>query len=510
MITYNAFMKKLLINYIIGSLVSVLGVGGILIVTTISLTKEDIRALLIVFSISIIIMFICEYIVFQRQIGPIKRCFLKGDQVTKDELESAYKQTHRFPMLSGIRILGPHLWGLSLPAIILTVIFINREIILLPYEYIFYAMIGAILIASMHAMIEYFQTTFIIEPVLDELQQLSMKLYNEELTLDGKIYVSLKTKFQLSALLIGAFPLLLFSLVTYLRISQTKSVDVDNYWVWAGFILLMAIALSLYGAWLLYSIVRKPVRVLIKKMKKIESGDFHRTRMKNYYSDEFSILVNGFNHMVASVKENDQLKNQILENFITTLAAALDARDPYTAGHSIRVAEYAIAIGKKANYSDEKLRILKQSALLHDIGKIGIPDVILLKQERLTDEEYEIIKTHPVLGVEMIKNIQPTEITEAILPGIRSHHERFDGKGYPDGLRGYDIPELGRLIAVADAFDAMTSDRPYRKGLPKEKALTILKEGRNIQWDPKFVDLFVEWFYENRFKVQQLQEKTAK
>lgn len=498
--TYNSFMKKLFINYIIGSTVSIVGVGGLLIFTTIDLSKHDKNILVIVLFVSTIIMFICDYVCFQHHIAPIKRCFQKGNYATYSDLDRAYKQIHRFPMLSGIRILGPHLWGLATPAIIITIILIANEFISLSYVYIFYAMIGAILIASMHAMIEYFQTTIAIERVIDHLQHMSLKLHQKSLSLNGKIYVSVKTKFQLSALLIGAFPLLLFSLVTQILISYQEHLTVLDYWTWATLILLVAIALSLYGAWLLYTIVKKPLETLEKNMKKIETGNLTNTNMINYYSDEFSHLVNGFNLMVAGIKEKDQLKNQLLENFISTLAAALDARDPYTAGHSIRVAKYAHAIGKKANFSEEELRILKQSALLHDIGKIGIPDEILLKETKLTDEEYEIIKSHPVIGVELIKQVQQAEMLDAIIPGIRSHHERWDGKGYPDGLKGHNIPILGRIIAVADAFDAMTSDRPYRRGMTMVEAMNILKEGRFIQWDGHFVDLFEEWFLKWDFR----------
>ncbi|NOU73133.1 HD domain-containing protein [Paenibacillus sp. LMG 31458] len=134
--------------------------------------------------------------------------------------------------------------------------------------------------------------------------------------------------------------------------------------------------------------------------------------------------------------------------------------------------------------NEQELDLLNKTALLHDIGKIGVRDDVLLKESRLTNEEFEQIKLHPVLDESILKQIEPAEAMAPLLPGVRSHHERYNGGGYPDGLKGLDIPEFGRIIAVADAFDAMTSDRPYRKGMPIEKALAILAEGKGTQWDP--------------------------
>ena len=153
-------------------------------------------------------------------------------------------------------------------------------------------------------------------------------------------------------------------------------------------------------------------------------------------------------------------------------------------------------IGERSGLSAHDLDQLNKSALLHDIGKIGIRDDVLLKEGKLTEAEFDQIKLHPVLGEAILKQIQPCQTMAPLLPGVRSHHERFDGHGYPDGLSGEEIPLFGRLIAVADAFDAMTSDRPYRKGMPVEKALAILEDGKGTQWDPVFVTLFLDWMRE--------------
>ncbi|MBJ8191221.1 HD-GYP domain-containing protein, partial [Bacillus cereus] len=166
----------------------------------------------------------------------------------------------------------------------------------------------------------------------------------------------------------------------------------------------------------------------------------------------------------------------------------------YTAGHSLRVAEYSVLIGRKGGLNETDLDLLRKTALLHDIGKIGVADAVLLKDGKLTDEEFDQIKMHPVMGESILRQVEPAYAMAPYLPGVRSHHERYDGKGSPDQLAGEDIPLFGRIIAVADAYDAMTSDRPYRQGMKEEKAVMILEEGKGTQWDPYFAELFVkEW-----------------
>lgn len=153
-------------------------------------------------------------------------------------------------------------------------------------------------------------------------------------------------------------------------------------------------------------------------------------------------------------------------------------------------------IGQLAGLSGQELDDLRKSALLHDIGKIGVRDSVLFKEEALTDEEFLQIQSHTVLGENILRQIEPADKMAPYLGGVRSHHERYDGLGYPDGLAGTNIPLHGRIIAVADAYDAMTSDRPYRKGMDHERALGILEQGRGSQWDPEFAGLFLDYFGE--------------
>ncbi|MBI1333529.1 MAG: diguanylate cyclase [Armatimonadetes bacterium] len=176
---------------------------------------------------------------------------------------------------------------------------------------------------------------------------------------------------------------------------------------------------------------------------------------------------------------------------VKALAEAVDAKDEYTRGHSQRVAEYARSLAEACGSESGFVDLVFLTGTLHDVGKIGVPDAALKKPGRLTDEEFEMIKLHPALGEKIVRQIP--ELADA-LPGIRGHHERWDGRGYPDELAGETIPLVARILAIADTYDAMTSDRPYRKGLSVETALNAIEEGAGTQFDPDLAKVFVEAF----------------
>jgi putative two-component system response regulator len=188
------------------------------------------------------------------------------------------------------------------------------------------------------------------------------------------------------------------------------------------------------------------------------------------------------------------------QNVIFTLALAVEAKDPYTRGHSERVARYASYVALDMNLPKSDQRILRYAGILHDIGKIAIPDSILRKQGKLSEDEYAQIKVHPVVG-ETICN--PLKTARLLLPVIRGHHERFDGGGYPDGLKGDGIPLLARIMSVADAYDAMTSERPYRPRMPQSDALDRLRGGSAEQWDPDLVEVLVKMVTDGRLNEEQ-------
>jgi diguanylate cyclase (GGDEF)-like protein len=194
---------------------------------------------------------------------------------------------------------------------------------------------------------------------------------------------------------------------------------------------------------------------------------------------------------VAVVGGEPEKENVRLEGGFSTLDAlvtAVDKRDRYTRRHSEDVTEFSLMIAEEMGLSEDTKRTVRIAGLLHDLGKIGVPDQILRKPGKLTDEEFEIMKQHPMLGWMIVSAIPALSET---LPAIRHHHERYDGRGYPDGLAGEEIPLLGRLMAVGDAFSAMTTDRPYRKGMETHEAIAELRRGRGTQWDPQMVDAFL-------------------
>jgi HD-GYP domain-containing protein (c-di-GMP phosphodiesterase class II) len=175
-----------------------------------------------------------------------------------------------------------------------------------------------------------------------------------------------------------------------------------------------------------------------------------------------------------------------------SLLQSLKERDPYTYGHCRRVALYARMLAQAAGLSEEEQTVIEFSSMFHDLGKIGIPDHILLKKGKLSREEEEIMKAHPLKSEEIVKPLSEVPFFNSLLPGIRHHHERMDGKGYPDGCQGDEIPLNARIILISDTFDAMTTTRPYRKGLDYEFAYKELRKFSGRQFDPQLVKIFLQ------------------
>lgn len=190
-------------------------------------------------------------------------------------------------------------------------------------------------------------------------------------------------------------------------------------------------------------------------------------------------------HRIEELKSENQ---KVCEMAARTILKALDAKDNYTFGHSMRVTYFSMVVGKELGLKDADMYELQLAALFHDIGKIGTPDAVLNKPTRLTDEEFKIMKQHPTQSYEILKGF---DNFEKIARNAKHHHERYDGRGYPDGLKAEEIPMYARIILIADTFDAMTSTRVYRKGLPYEVAFEELKEFSGSQFDPGLVQRFI-------------------
>ncbi len=178
-------------------------------------------------------------------------------------------------------------------------------------------------------------------------------------------------------------------------------------------------------------------------------------------------------------------QRELFAGVVRALTSAIDAKDPYTCGHSERVARVSVRLAKELGCDQEQLDTIYFAGLLHDVGKIGINDIVLRKEGKLTEEEYEHIKTHARIGYKILVDIKQLD---DVLPAVLHHHEQWDGRGYPSGMKGDEIPLLARIVGVADAFDAMSSDRPYRKGMPDEKLDAILRDGAGKQWDAQVVE----------------------
>lgn len=234
-------------------------------------------------------------------------------------------------------------------------------------------------------------------------------------------------------------------------------------------------------------------------------------------SDKFDQLLLLIESAIKSVKQMDEIKriNEKLEDskeqleqayldMVQTLRYTVEAKDSYTRGHSDRVSEYSVLIGEKLGLPAEQIKTLRIGGLFHDIGKIGIPDSILLKPAKLTDEEYSQIKNHPSIGAHILGS---AAIFQDIIPIVKHHHERYDGNGYPSKLKGEEIPYLARIAAVADTFDAMTSRRSYRGPIDVEHVKEEIKRCEGTQFDPQIAEVFIEILNNDFDKIKEIQEK---
>lgn len=214
---------------------------------------------------------------------------------------------------------------------------------------------------------------------------------------------------------------------------------------------------------------------------------YHRKTL--FEMDYANRLAEEVKKQTSVAEERSERLQKLSIQTIQTLAHAIDAKDPYTIGHSSRVSQYSVKIAEAIGWDTGKIDNIKYSALLHDIGKIGVPDSILNNPRRLTDVEYEIIKSHTTMGGDILKGRTMIKSAEDV---ARSHHEKYDGTGYPNGLKGEDISEEARIVAIADAFDAMSSNRVYRRSCDKDHIRNELEKGKGRQFDPEFADVFIK------------------
>lgn len=249
----------------------------------------------------------------------------------------------------------------------------------------------------------------------------------------------------------------------------------------------VGVIFSLFIGLLMAQGITKPLQILTLGAREVGRGNLSK-KVDLKTNDELEELSHAFNKMTDELRASRIKLEKYYLDTIHALAGAIEAKDPYTKGHSERVAKYAVGVAEHLNFSKSDILLLQEACILHDIGKIGVPENILTKPGSLTSEEWKIMKMHPQVGADILKFI------EFLRPGlsiVSGHHERQDGMGYPNGLSAEKISKLVAIVTVADAYDAMTSDRSYRKSFGKEEAIRRLKEDRNKQFDAEIVDAFI-------------------
>jgi HD-GYP domain-containing protein (c-di-GMP phosphodiesterase class II) len=236
-----------------------------------------------------------------------------------------------------------------------------------------------------------------------------------------------------------------------------------------------------------------PVRELAGGAHRIASGDFSqriaiksRTELGDL-GNSFNVMTDQIEKFISDLQKSAEENRQLFIGTVKSLAAAIDGKDPYTRGHSERVSRFSVAIAQRLGLDDDEVEKIRISALLHDVGKIGIDDKILKKPAALTDEEFEVMRKHPQKGYKIMSQIPAMK---EFLPGMYMHHEMVDGKGYPQGLKGEEIPLMGKIVAVADTFDAMTTDRPYQNAMKFEDAVARIESFVNTRYDAEVVGAF--------------------
>ncbi len=253
-------------------------------------------------------------------------------------------------------------------------------------------------------------------------------------------------------------------------------------------VLILGVLLSAIIGLVIAGRVVSPVKKIAEGTRHIASGDFgYKVDVKGF--DEISELAASFNKMGANLYKARKALLDYFYRAVQSLIRVLEARDAHTLGHSDRVAEYSVKIARRLGLPADSIELLREAALLHDIGKLGIQEMILSKKAILSDEDWHIIHKHPEIGEEILR---PVSLDIELLAVVRGHHERYDGKGYPDGLKGDKIDILTSIVAAADSYDAMISNRAYKNNMTKADALQQLKANRGLQFNPKVIDAFVE------------------
>jgi len=403
----------------------------------------------------------------RRQLNPTQRVFLDG----ADSLEAArqaYRNLVHWPVLSVGRVMGPHLLG-TMGGFLLAIDWAHRwgGFPTGPLEML-YLLPWYPLNAALHAIIEYLVGASQSQRLMAYLRE----RFGDEVVVSSRLRIPFVFKVLGVLVALGLLPLLQVAVLVYFRLESTHLPGLVAWGLFSGLVLMVA------GGVLLSREVARPVQAVLEGMQAMQEGK-GPVRVSAVAWDELADLALGFNNLARALEAERQRNLELYRDTVQTLAAAIDARDPYTRGHSQRVGAYAQLIARKLGWDAQKAYQLYITGLLHDIGKIGVPEAILQKTDKLSPQERQLIESHPLIGYEIVRQ---SRALAAHLPGIRHHHERLDGCGYPDGLKGEAIPIEARILGVADVWDALTSHRPYRPALkPSEVYPRLLCEALDPQ-----------------------------
>jgi len=278
-------------------------------------------------------------------------------------------------------------------------------------------------------------------------------------------------------------------------------------------IAVLAAVLSVLLAVVFAGRLSQPIGKLAESARRLASGDFSQNidvtsgNEIGEFAETFNFMVSEIRHFIERLRKAAEENKQMFMGAVTSLAAAIDAKDPYTAGHSERVAHYSATIAKILRYPDEEVENIRIAALMHDVGKIGIQDSILGKAGPLTDEEFAVMKTHPTKGAAIMEHVPQLK---SMIPGMKYHHENVDGSGYPEGLKGDQIPVIAKIVSVADTFDAMTTNRPYQKAMEITYVFTRMRSFIGKKFEKHFVEALITAYEEGLVRPNMKVESVLK
>ncbi len=476
---YRRYLRSAAVTWALGSIVGI-AMGTLFFWVSLSLTAVGWRLFAVALSFGAVFMVAVDAWVTLWYLRPVRQ-FVHASTPSWELGRAAYRRVCRLPLMAAVRSVGPHLLALLVPGVAIGLFLARHQAIGATPQEIILAAAATFPIACAHGIFEYLVGSRLIHPLVTLTRPYAGG--------ERPVHVTALQRAIVVSFAIGVIPLAAMATTAYARFAG-HSFDVSGFLLWASTLSGFGIVFAISAALLLAHSVTDPVAELLENMQLLAAGQ-PRQPLSEDHVDEFADVARGFNRMVDALDARLTQLHELSESLILTLGAALEVRDPYTSGHSERVARMSVATARAMGLSHEQCRALERGALLHDIGKIGVADTILRKTSALTPEEWAQMRRHPVVGAEILAQVKPQHSVVDLLPIIRHHHERVDGRGYPDGLAGDAIPLLARIVAVADAYDAMTSARPYRSGMPVEKVHAILQEGAGTQWDRRVVEAFL-------------------